>query len=316
MRLHDREFAMLHRVKNRLPLLQALRLDIVRDPSHEDEDNPLLPHGDIFASAPLLTHIDLGSFSDILWGFNWSSLTSIDLRWSSFSSLVVSALRQTINLEVLVFGVEFYDDDLEDGGHIIKLPRLKYLSVVGVYLLPFLETPALDHLALSDSDEWEITTAFILRSKCELSAFSATDFESMALREILPYMPDIEQLHLNSIGGWAKIFEWLSGTEPRAHTTQPREPPLRRLDELSISFWTLEESDLVALQNMIAHLTVGPSNLGLNTLHIESLDRHPWVRYPWAGLSTVFPAVLEKLESLCRDNGVCLHLYLPPGVCV
>jgi hypothetical protein len=127
-------------------------------------------------------------------------------------------------------------------------------------------------LALADSDEWHITTAFILRSKCTISTFYATLIGSMALGEILQYMPDIEQLHLTTIRGWTKIFEWLSGAEPGAHTTQPREPPLRRLNELTVYFWDDEDIDLGELHNMVAHRTTGPNNLGPKILHIEPLQ--------------------------------------------
>jgi len=207
------------------------------------------------------------------------------------------------------------------GAGIIKLPRLRYLFLGGVSLLLFLETPALKELciifqlevaanthplelALANSYEWGITTAFILRSKCELSSFTAADIGSMALKKVLAYMPDIEQLHLTSIRGWANIFEWLSGTESRANTAQPR---LRRLDKLTIAFRTLlKDSDLVSLQNMIAHRTI--SILGPKILRIEALDR-----YSWDGRSTVSRTMLEKLELLCRDKGVDFSLRLPPG---
>ena len=312
MQLDEVEFATLRRLKNRLPLLQELRLHIFRNPTLYGNAS-FVPLGDVFASAPLLTHIDLESFPRILWDFNWSSLTSIKLAYPDAIGIVTSALPQTINLEELTIDAAFPDNELVGIG-IIRLPHLRYLFLGGVSLLPFLETPALKELciifqlevaantnspelALANSYEWGITTGFILRSKCELSSFTATDIGSMALKEVLAYMPDIEQLHLTSIRGWANIFEWLSGTESRANTAQQREPRLRRLDKLAIAFWTLKDSDLVALQNMIAHRTI--SILGPKILRIEALDD-----YSWDTVDTRSPTMLEKLALLCKDKGV------------
>jgi hypothetical protein len=137
MQLNDLEFAMIHRLKNRLPLLRVLQLHLLRCYRPEDDkDTSLFPPGDVFASAPLLAHVGLDNFS-FLWGFNWSSLTSIDLNYTDYTSILTSALRQTINLERLTFSDEFSEDELV-GTKIIKLPRLKYLFLEGVRLLPYL----------------------------------------------------------------------------------------------------------------------------------------------------------------------------------
>ncbi|KAF8343740.1 hypothetical protein F5887DRAFT_1075618 [Amanita rubescens] len=136
MQLQELEFATLHRLKNHLPLLQELRLDILRNPELEYEDTSFVPPGDVFASAPLLTHINLENFSDILWGFNWSSLTGITLTYADSINIVISALRQTINLEELTIHEGFAGDEMVDIGiiGIIKLPRLRYLFLEGVSL--------------------------------------------------------------------------------------------------------------------------------------------------------------------------------------
>lgn len=299
MRLQESEFILLHRVRNRLQTLQKLELILF-----DDISDGLLP-GDVFASAPLLTHIELRCFSDAVRRFNWKLLTSIHLHSTRNPEMIISALRQTISLEKLTIDENFYPDlHLKDTG-IIHLPSLTYLSVQGVVLLTVLETPVLKSLEISFRsnyhthrsefalEETRRTISFILRSRCALSSFSAKRIGSTALKEILSYMPDIEELTLLDVRCLAKLFEWLSGPESSANAVEPREMRLQCLNELTIfpSSDDDETEELEALQNMISRRPIGTSVLGPKVLHMKT-----------SNISN--NSALRHLKSLCWDKGV------------
>jgi hypothetical protein len=298
MRLQESEFILLHKVRNRLQTLQKLELILF-----DDISDGLLP-GDVFAGAPLLTHIELRCFSDAVRRFNWKLLTSIHLHSTRNPEMIISALRQTINLEKLVIDENFYSDSKDIG--IIHLPSLTYLSVQGVALLTVLETPVLKSLEISFQYNYNIyftelaleetrrTISFILRSKCVLSTFSAKRIESTALKEILSYMPDIEELSLLDVRCMAKLFEWLSGPEPSVNALRPREPRLQCLNKLTVYPSKSDNDahdDLEALQDMISRRAIGTSVLGPKVLHMKTSN-------------ILNNSVSDRLESLCRDMGV------------
>jgi hypothetical protein len=303
MKLQPTEFLVLPYIKGRLPMLRIL--SFVVQNSHAVQDfhavarmYPALfsNHWGVFEDAPLLTNIGLGSLA---FRFNWASLTSIHL-YSLDDEGVISALRRTINLESFTTDEVSYIDAKET--KIIKLPRLKHLSIHGVSLLTILEAPALKELKIKFDDEPESgsemeesleasqfaskTISFVLRSRCELSEFSSEFLGWRGLTDILAHMPDIHNL---SLGGGrllddSGVFEWLGGSEL----------PLRHLKVLSISSF-FEDSELKLVQEMIARRNpmVGTIGAGPKELHMN-LEGVP--RSETTGL--------KSLESLCEDRGI------------
>ena len=188
MQLRQPAFLVLRYIKGRLSMLRTLSLvveglHVIRNLYTALFSN----HWGIFEDAPLLTNIELAS---LVFRFNWASLTSIHLH-SFDGEGVIPALRQTINLETFTIDDVLYNDQVET--EIIKLPRLKYLSIHGVLLLTILEAPALKELKIkfkdesdSDTEEGSLvesqiasrTIAFFLRSRCELSKFSSESLGS------------------------------------------------------------------------------------------------------------------------------------------
>ena len=191
MQLRQPAFLMLRKIKGRLPMLRTL--------SFMEPGTFSASLWNIFEDAPLLTNIELASLT---FRFNWASLTSVHLH-SIDGDDVISALRQTINLETFIADELLYTDRVNaEETKIIKLPRLKHLSIHGAFLLTILEAPALKELKIKFEEEWDPdeeepleeselasrTVAFFLRSRCELSKFSSESLGSPALTDILTHM--------------------------------------------------------------------------------------------------------------------------------
>ena len=289
MQLRQPEFLVLRNIKGRLPMLRTLIFMASCNAS-------LSNHWDIFEDAPLLTNIKLAS---LVFRFNWASLTSIHLD-SFDGDGVISALRQTINLETFTVDQVLYNDQVDAEEAIIKLPRLKHLSIHGVLLLTFLEAPALKELkikfedesgpdmeeSLEESELASRTIAFLDRSRCELSKFSSKSLASPALTDILTHMPDIHDLSLEvaELPDISGVFEWLGGSGL----------PLRQLKVLSI-FSFFEDCDMKPVQEMMAlrNPMAGTIGAGPKELHMDL-----------NGLPRSTTTVLKSLESLCEDRGI------------
>jgi hypothetical protein len=301
MQLRQPEFLLLNCIKGRLPMLRTLSFMVQDfDARVHDMYRALFSHyWSIFEDAPLLTNIKLARLA---FRFNWASLTSIHL-YSLDDEDVIPALRQTINLESFTADevLLLYNDETDaKETEIIKLPRLKHLSIHGVSLLTILEAPALKELrikleeesdtymeeSLEESELASRTIAFFLRSRCELSEFSLKFLGSPALTDVLTHMPDVHDLSLQvaQLPDIFGVFEWLGGSEL----------PLRHLKVLSI-FSFFGDSDLKPVQEMIARRNpmVGTIGTGPKELYMN-LD----------GLPRSETTVLKSLESLCEDRGI------------
>ncbi|KAF8330537.1 hypothetical protein F5887DRAFT_1287177 [Amanita rubescens] len=302
MQLRLPEFLLLRSVKSRLPLLQ--RLELILPYRHEMEranhDVTLLPQmGDIFEDAPLLTDIQLLHLEDAAWKFNWASLTSIHLRSSDSPQTIIATLQQTVNLEALNIGSTIFDPDLAHmNAKTIKLPCLECLCIEGAFLLTILETPALKKLEIefeeSDPNNARKTIDFLLRSNCELSVLSLKHLALRAHKEVLLHTPDLEELILAHDEFLVEVVKWLAGSTTDA--AQPREPPLRNLNSLSLySYSSINNRHLQAVQKMIKsrHSTVDTGIERLQELDIET-------NVMWVGSSSV----LESLELLCEKEEV------------
>ncbi len=308
MRLRLPELLLLHSVKSRLPLLQSLELVLPYRYEMEEanHDVTVLPQmGDIFEDAPLLTHIELLCLEDAAWKFNWASLTSLHLRSSDSPQTIITTLQQTINLEALDIGGTIFDPD---PAHVnvktIKLPRLEYLSIEGVFLLTILETPALKELEIAfdpdgSNNDARTTVDFLLRSNCELSVLSLEDLELWAPKEVLLHTPDLEELTLAHDEFLIEVVKWLAGSSTDA--AQARELPLQSLNSLSLySYSNINSSHLQAVQEMIEsrHSTVDTSIEHLQKLDVETDGA-------WVGSASV----LESLESLCEGEEIEFEFF-------
>ena len=306
MGLRVPELLLLRSVENRVPLLQSLGLVLPFDAYQEREMSSLdsallLQMGKLFENAPRLTRIKLRCLSDVRWRFNWASLTSIHLRsFEDNPQLIITTLRQAIVLEEFSLeGIKYRDTDWENVGDIaiIKLPRLKYLSLRELFFLTILETPALEELKFEfkkdNPDDARIMMEFLLRSNCELSRLSSSGFELPVLTEILSYTPNLEKLLLWHSDFLVDLVKWLTRSEL---STDKAVLPLRRLHSLSLNCWSdIGKSDLEAVQEMITHRDsmIDESAEGLRELAI-------YTDLAWVGPC----AVLKSLESLCKDKRI------------
>ncbi|KAF8331551.1 hypothetical protein F5887DRAFT_1286904 [Amanita rubescens] len=317
------QLALLRDIKNQLPMLQTLTLMMLdRVPSDYEKDNLSGDDADsvlrrelcdLFEDAPQLTRIQLNSICSAAWRFNWASLTSIHLSSTDGTKEIISTLRQTVNLERFSVDEIFYLSYLNPADfEIVKLPCLKYLSVYGVLLLTVLEAPGLKELRitfhgecatedepdekLDDSEVAGRINAFLVRSKCVLSKFSALSLDSPVLNDIFPHMPDVQELYIQAryMPYISEVFECLGGSESSTQTVQPTEFPLSHLSVLSI-FSFFEDEDLKPVNEMMArrnpmagNIDAGPKELILN---LNGMARHVTTE-------------LESLESMCEDRGI------------
>ena len=318
------QLALLRDIKNRLPLLQTLTLMLPyyeEDSLSPDDPDSVLRRelGDLFEDAPRLTHIQLSYIFSVAWKFNWASLTSVRLSSTEGTQQIISTLRQTINLEKFAVDEIFYPSYLNPAEiKIVKLPCLKCLSVCGVLLLTVLEAPALKELKikfeeecateedaengepLADSEVAGRVNAFLARSKCELSKFSALSLASPVLNDIFSHMPDLQELHIKAtyMPRISKVFECLGGSELGTQTVQPIELPLSHLNVLSI-FSFFEDEHLKVVIEMMARrnptagtIDAGPKEM---TLDLKGMARHVTTE-------------LGSLETICEDRGIRFNL--------
>lgn len=290
MEVRPWQLALFRDIKVRLPLLQTLTLRMFGC-LPDDPDSVLRREiGDLFEDAPRLTHIWLNSFSSAAWRFNWASLTNVHISCTDGTQEIISTLRQTVNLEKFAVDETFCPSYFGPADiKIVRLPCLKYLSVCGVLLLTVLEAPALKELRIKFEEEWATeddeneepladsevagrVNAFLARSKCELSKFSALSVRSPVLNDIFPLMPDVQELYIQAryISRISKVIECLGGLELGTQAVQLIELPLSHLRVLSIvSFF--EDGDLKLVYEMMARrnsttdaIGAGPKKLTLN----------------------------------------------------
>jgi len=311
------EVLSLRSVKNRLPMLQSLKLDLCRDEVEgSDHDVTLFSQvADVFEDAPHLTLLELRCLSDVPCRFNWVLLTGLHLEWpnnferSDDCQTIITTLRQTVNLVELTISGEFDTESVENTNIIVKLPRLAYLSTRGLFLFTILETPELDELEFAlktdNPNNAGVIIDFLHRSKCELRILSWKQRTNSpralkALRRVLSHTPYLEKLSVNGVFP-SGVLKWLAWPQSIPDATQPRQLPLQLLDSLSITSYSgIGNKDLKALQEMIINRnpTVDPSVEGLRKLKLRTSDT---VRYG-------SDEVLDSLKSSCEDMGIKFDL--------
>ncbi|KAM6501600.1 hypothetical protein JOM56_001577 [Amanita muscaria] len=136
----DENIPLFWSIKNRIPQLCSLALDNAK------LDFPL-----IFEDVPALTHLSLIRLEN--WCMDWSLLTELEL---------IRVLSQTTNLERLGLnepGTSELSKLSEENFDPVTLPRLRTLEIIGLAMLHFLTTPALQGLYNSGSCGYHLTIA-------------------------------------------------------------------------------------------------------------------------------------------------------------
>ncbi|KAF8631105.1 hypothetical protein AX17_005150 [Amanita inopinata Kibby_2008] len=308
--LHESEIPTLYRVKDRLPLLRSLKLCIADDEEDEEFRTVPEPYTDVFKGAPLLRRVMLGSIST--WSFDWHSLTVLELNsadhWDSDNLLAV--LSQTTNLETLAVHQPFQGRIPSSSGRRrtppIMLPCLKLLTIIGCGLLAILETPRLEQLSIDSAEASQsfhrIIRSFFHRSACRIQFLSMEDCEAEELRAILPYVPEVRHLHLQSRYNIGDAFKHLTVTGGM--------PPACHLQSLTvIAVPQLTERDIADLSTMIASRasqgpavmdTAVPGNVAVAKLRHLSI-------YMWG---EGVPNELETLRRQCEELGVRFAVHV------
>ncbi|KAF8347428.1 hypothetical protein F5887DRAFT_1157636 [Amanita rubescens] len=234
---------------------------------------------------PLLKKLEITEAT--YYQFMGSQMTVIHFHHTMHPERILAALRGTINLVELT--AERYQDT---GGDIsIHLPHLECLSVSGVGLLTVLETPALRRLkvAYNGLDDAGITLSFLRRSKIKLSTLVVKDARATTVKEILPSVPEVNDLGLLCVQDVANVFKWLA-------ETGERDFQINTLSVICHDFIIIKpnpvEEGLPALHDMIARQN--PLDDARNPSPKEVI-----IQKPLKGQS-----VAANLKSMCRSRGI------------
>lgn len=299
------EMRLLRAAKGHLPLLKKLNLSV---PDDDLEDRPpaflaghaslISPDLTIFRDAPLLTEVSLRKIPD--WQFNWSSLTMLDLDDipKDDHTKIFNILRETVNLVVLwisdAFSLVTVNHEVSTKG-LIQFPCLKCLYLHGMELLTALEVPALERLQVA-FDSYDNGTqdasgmiAFLSRSRPRLETFVVTGAQGATIKEVLPYMSNIENLILREMRDLRSVFKWLAERpDPRMGCLTVLDGP--KYQYSSIPRALVQREDLEALHDMIARRNP-PGDVG------NPSSQMLFLQTPDEG-----QGISERLKLLCRDK--------------
>ena len=198
--------------KGHFPLLKKLEIRVDTNAHNEIEGLT------VFHGAPFLTHIVLWDIPT--WQFDWSSLTIVSFQDTKEYKQILATLQKTINLVELTVN-EAFEGVLDiNGSTSIRLPHIESLSICGAKLLIVLETPALRRLKINfreddpDSSLSEVGTmvSFLRRPEIKLDVLVVKNILAAAIKEILPFTPDVNNLSLLRVPDVANVFNWLAGT--------------------------------------------------------------------------------------------------------
>ncbi|KAF8344930.1 hypothetical protein F5887DRAFT_235977 [Amanita rubescens] len=233
----------LYKAKHNMPLLSSAQLVNV---SHCA--NPQYIH-DLFEDVPNLTYLELAPFSD--WRANWASLSVLKLTYGyRYNHRLSSVLGQAKRLEKLaLYGRP--EDMLYPIGtaSLINFPNLKVLSIVGVALLPLLQTPSLEELYIRVLNviglNWSQNqvTSFLTRSSCQLKCLGVAECSADFLADVLRYTPDLPHLKLDNDKDMVKYFKQLA----LYHSSAPLACHLRSLMVIDRGFSFMEIMELSVL---------------------------------------------------------------------
>ena len=282
MTLRSSEFGILSAVMGRLPLL--IKLEIALGDSRSTLPS-MVAH--TFEDAPLLTHVVLRGDRACQFKFNWLSLTTVEFRLlGEHGDEALAFLRETTNLVELTIGVH-HEFPMDVKIALIHLPCLERLSVGAVELLTVLETPSLERLKMAlgfiPQNVGIITLAFLRRSGIKLKTFVVERGLAMVFKDILPYVPRVDELALLGVSDAADVFKWLAAMGIQ-------ELPF---NSLILSWpWNRREESLGALLGMIARL---------NAPHDE---RYPRAKEVVIQIPQDSQSRVANLKSLCRDRGI------------
>ncbi|KAM6496193.1 hypothetical protein JOM56_008899 [Amanita muscaria] len=215
--IHEEEIDVLYQVKNRIPLLQALMLDV---------DGPVgfQTDPDTFVDAPVLSTLEI--WIRVPWNFPWSSLTSLSLYVTGkVFKTRLDVLSETVNLKELSIYGTYYMENISYDKQVI-LSRLTRLSVSGTAALKYLRAPALVRLSIGASETEFFSTivgSFFHRSGCNLQQLT-TGTSLSDFMELVGYTPDLQHLHI------ARLVDIVAALQ----NLMARITPLRRLQSLRL----------------------------------------------------------------------------------
>ena len=248
----------------------------------------------VFADAPLLTHVVLWDIP--AWKFDWSSLIIVSFQDAKNYKQILTTLQKTINLVELTVNDKVFDIN---GGTLNHLPHLESLSVCGAKLLIVLEVPALRRLkidfraddrepSISGLSEVGITVSFLCRPEIKLDVLVVENALAAAIKEILPFTPNINNFSLLRVPDVANVFNWLAGTGEQE----------LKFRCLNVEWGSSKDSmhvveSLVALHDMIASRS--PPG---DTMRSQS-PKEVTIQRLGEGHS-----VAANLKLLCREKGI------------
>ncbi len=286
----------LYKVKHHMPLLSSARL--IQVPYNTN----LQCIHDLFEDVPHLTRVELGSFSD--WRVNWATLSVLKLFHYEDDHQFLSVLGQANRLEKLAIyarlGEELYLAKIT-----ISFPNLKVLSIIGVDLLPLLQTPSLEELYIQGFDappegpnrsRNEVIT-FLTRSSCQLKCLGLAKCGAGFLTDILQYTPNLLHLDLDN-DDRVKSFNQLAFR----HCNAPLASHLRSLTVIDRGGFSFRE--IMELAALLASRTERVEAIS-GVAPVEKLQKLMIITWSKRGLVQYNKkSAVQTLRQQCAEHGV------------
>ncbi|KIL64827.1 hypothetical protein M378DRAFT_162681 [Amanita muscaria Koide BX008] len=285
----EEEIDVLSQVKNRIPLLQGLVLDVGSASFQMDSDT--------FNNAPALSTLNLHIRAP--WNFPWTSLTSLsfDVTEEDFKTRF-DVLSKTVNLkELFIYGMYFAEHIGYDKQ--VMLPCLMRLFISGIAALEILRAPALVRLSIDAPNIESFSTvveSFFHASGCKLQQLETRLDSTSNFMELVERTPDLKHLHIADI---VDIFAVLQNlTEDNSRAT-----PLSHLQSLRLDHPMYSDKlhrQLCAFAKSRSRRVEFDGEMfveRLRTLVILQPDKQVHQRYG------------TELEKVCEECGVRLRYF-------
>ncbi|KAK2464797.1 hypothetical protein APHAL10511_003215 [Amanita phalloides] len=274
------DLLLLTRAKNRLPLLQAVRLNHVLYGSE--------PFYDVFQTAPSLNTVHMQDIAN--WTFDWSNLTDVRLfRFEQGAQNFTAALPQMVKLERLTLICAYYGPTLSS----IVLPRMTKLYCHPNWLR-FLNTPALEELTIYDcyTNSLDLVLPFLRRSSCDILRLHIEIAQAATVGEIIRHTPNLVHLELYTICDIGLVFQQLiASREPGCKQLA------RRMVSLDITVSHLASNDMILLRDLISSRT-GTAADHVGCTKLQRLDVCGGFMF------VAFRETMKDIAALCKERRV------------
>ncbi|TFK69163.1 hypothetical protein BDN72DRAFT_897468 [Pluteus cervinus] len=307
-------------VLKRLPILENVRLDLLRDP--DDLLYNTRPPCNFFQFAPKLLHITFSGPLSIM-RFPWSQLQSFSGPPACLTMHCVLGRCPKLKTYDVTGGYSMAPVEM----------TLRHLHLRNIFacwtpgLFEFLELPALEVLSLHSIDprSFPVLTSFFQRSRCSLSRLDLSNLalegvNPNATKEFIASFPTLGSLAISMFGVTSHNTEVLLSSLIIQETLTSSNIPLPKLETLSLVYERYEHEDIRDDQRA-QYPDLGPMDLQRTITVLRSRlylsPDHRRVAKPLdaVSISTNFPITQEEhsyLDDMHLDGMTITTKIIPP----